>query len=151
MWSKQDHLFSQCTHQSTQMNFFNKHVQDCENLFPDLNAEISKYFSWSLQLYLACKTKSLINYNLSVFSKSIIDFWFFCILQHFCVWRGPQNEKPSRNNSYSTGIILCHISRYWKIINFTNCPTWLFCNKYIHKHTFAVTWSNFKELGIHAL
>ena len=27
-----------------------------------------------------------------------------------------------------------------KIINFTNCYTWLFSNKYNHKHNFSVSW-----------
>ena len=27
-----------------------------------------------------------------------------------------------------------------EIINFTNCLTWLFFNKYVHEHTFLVSW-----------
>ena len=40
-----------------------------------------------------------------------------------------------------------------KIINFTNCHTWLYFNKYPHEHIFSFlsAWSNFGKFGAHLL
>ena len=43
---------------------------------------------------------------------------------------------------HNTGLhkLYTHIQNILKIINFTNCHTWLFFNKYIRKTSFPVSW-----------
>ena len=123
-----------------------------QNVLSELNTEISKTFLIVSKAVSTLQTKSLINYNLGVFSKSIIDFYFFLhSATLLCMW-GISKWEACRNKSdivlnyliphqYEAFDLLVHA--IWVNLQLGSsklCKSYLFFRNYITKKS---SWSYF--------